>query len=307
MTLREAYQYYISLYKDRIEAVNKNYRYNMEKYVLKYIGMNEIETLLPSLINKVVGEMTGKGQTTINSVYNDLRFVLRNAYMDGLLDKDISTAIRKPKAKRGNGRRALTPAEREAVISVAQTNRMYYAFLFMILCGCRPSEAYAITREDIDFEEGTVHIRGTKTRASDRVVPCPSVILAIARNSLTGEITRSETGLKVSQECQKRIWKRFWASCHEYLGGQFYRNAPCDPYPFGRDLTAYNLRHEYCTELARRGVDIRITQKLMGHSSPDMTLKVYTNLSDLDVCSDELKKIINNIAWGSLQDDNNVI
>lgn len=71
---------------------------------------------------------------------------------------------------------------------------------------------------------------------------------------------------------------------------------------FGKDLTAYNLRHEYCTELARRGVDIRITQKLMGHSSPEMTLKVYTNLSSDDINTDDLKRIINNSAWGSLQD-----
>ena len=295
MTLREAYQFYTSLYKDRTEAVNKNYNYNMEKYVLKYIGMHEIETLVPSVINMVVGEMAGKGQTTVNSVYNELRFTLRNAYMDGMLDKDISNAIRKPRAKKDNERRALTPLEREAVIEVAQTDKKYYAFLFMILCGCRPSEAYAITREDIDFKKQTVHIRGTKTKASDRVVPCPTVILKIARKSLTGEITRSETGLKVTLECQKRIWKQFWADCHKYLGGRFYRNAPCEPYPFGKDLTAYNLRHEYCTELARCGIDIRITQKLMGHASPEMTLRVYTNLSDDDVDTEDVRRVINRI------------
>lgn len=77
------------------------------------------------------------------------------------------------------------------------------------------------------------------------------------------------------------------------MGGEFYRNAPCAPYPFGQDLTPYNLRHEYCTDLARKGVDIRITQKLMGHASYEMTLKVYTNLSDDDILNEKIFDAVN--------------
>lgn len=165
----------------------------------------------------------------------------------------------------------------------------------MILCGCRPSEAYAIRKEDLDYEKETVHIRGTKTRLSDRVVPCPRIILTLAEKSLYGEITTSQTGLKVTKEAQVRIWHSFKADCHKYLGGAFYRNAPCEPFPFGMDLVPYNLRHEYCTELARRGVDIRITQRLMGHASPEMTLRVYTNLSDDDICTDQVREIVNDL------------
>lgn len=74
---------------------------------------------------------------------------------------------------------------------------------------------------------------------------------------------------------------------------ELYQNIKARRIELGDDLTAYNLRHEYCTELARNGVDIRITQRLMGHSSYEMTLKVYTNLTDQDICTDEVRKIIN--------------
>lgn len=296
MKLRELYNYYMAVYRnERSQAVAKNYAYNMERYVLRYIGDKDINCITPSELQLLLNGMKGKSQTTTRSVYNDLVLMLRHAYMDGYTDRDMSGALVKPKAKRTESRRALTPEERQAVIAVAQTDRRYYAFLFMMLCGCRPSEAYAIRKEDIDFEAETVHIRGTKTEHSDRVVPCPRIILALAEKSLYGAITASQTGLNVTKEAQRRIWHSFYIDCHKYLGGAMYRNAPCAPYPFGQDLTPYNLRHEYCTELARRGVDIRITQRLMGHASPEMTLRVYTNLSDDDICTAEIKSIINEL------------
>ena len=59
-----------------------------------------------------------------------------------------------------------------------------------------------------------------------------------------------------------------------------------DPsYPLAPDLVAYCLRHEYCTELARKGVDIRQAQKLMGHATIIMTANIYTNLDNSDILS----------------------
>jgi integrase len=295
-TIRELYNFYIPMYRDeRSPRTQQNYQYNMEKYILRYIGEKDISAVKLSEIQILLNQMKGMAETPIRSVYGDLKLMLRHAYIDEYICRDFATLLHSPQHSRGGFRRALTPLERGAVIEVAQTDQKYTGFLFMMLCGCRPSEAYAITKDDIDFEAETVHIRGTKTKASDRVVPCPTILLNIAEKSLYGFITASQTGLQVTKEAQVRIWHSFFIDCHKYLGGKIYRNKPVEPYPFGKDLVPYNLRHEYCTNLARNGVDIRITQKLMGHASPEMTLRVYTNLSDEDVCTDEVRKIVNNL------------
>ena len=239
-TIRDLYNFYVSVYrKDRSDIVKRNYKYNMERYMLKYIGDKAIQDVSPTEL------------------------------LDSKQQKHLCKYLS------------------------ANMNLTALCVMLSLYTGLRVGEICGLMWQDIDFEKETVHIRGTKTVLSDRVVPCPRIILTIAEKSLTGEITRSETGLKVSNECQRRIWKQFWTDCHKYLGGKIYRNKPVPPYPFGDDLTAYNLRHEYCTELARNGVDIRITQRLMGHSSYEMTLKVYTNLTDQDICTDEVRKIIN--------------
>ena len=41
-------------------------------------------------------------------------------------------------------------------------------------------------------------------------------------------------------------------------------------------MTAINFRTTFATMAVASGVDIRTAQSLMGHSTPEMTLKVYT-------------------------------
>ena len=57
------------------------------------------------------------------------------------------------------------------------------------------------------------------------------------------------------------------------------RRAIVDPV-IADDLTPYCLRHDYCTRLAKAGVDIRTAQKLMGHSTIQLTANVYTHVDE---------------------------
>ena len=50
----------------------------------------------------------------------------------------------------------------------------------------------------------------------------------------------------------------------------------------------------YCSDLARRGIDIRVAQRLMGHSSISITADIYTHVQDeqiLDNAAQILGKI----------------
>lgn len=305
MTLNELYDLYMGIYRcERSDAVSQNYRWNMCKYILNYIGGKDISEITLSEVQMLLNNMRGKSATTIRSVYGDIKLIFRHAYIDEYICRDFAPLLTKPKCLKGGFRRALTPLERATVIEVAQTDQRYLGFLFMMLCGCRPSEAYAMEKEDLDYENETCHIRGTKTELSDRIVPCPRIILGLAEKTACGLLILSQTGLRVTKENQGRIWKSFFTDCHKHLGGKMYRNAPAAPFPFGRDLTPYNLRHEYCTNLARNGVDVRITQKLMGHASPEMTLRVYTNLSNEDICTDQVRAIVNNLQACARLDSN---
>ena len=152
-TLRDLYRFYTEIYRtERSEAVKKNYRYNMEKHILKHIGDREIGTITLSEVQILLNQMKGMSQTSIRSVYNDLKLIFRHAYIDEYISRDMAPYLTSPKGLKGEHRRALTPSERETVLHVGQTKRKYYAYLFMMLCGCRPSEAFSVTKDDLDYE-----------------------------------------------------------------------------------------------------------------------------------------------------------
>ncbi len=44
------------------------------------------------------------------------------------------------------------------------------------------------------------------------------------------------------------------------------------------DLKFHDLRRTFCSLLAQNGVSTAVTQRLLEHSSPNMTNKVYTNV-----------------------------
>ena len=44
------------------------------------------------------------------------------------------------------------------------------------------------------------------------------------------------------------------------------------------DLKFHDLRRTFCSLLAQNGISTAVTQKLLEHSSPNLTNKVYTNV-----------------------------
>lgn len=264
-------------------ATAKTTEYIARHYILDEIGTMKIQDIKAHHLQRILNSHKGMSNTTIKGIYAGIRYMFRKALEYELIDKDPSEFLIKPKGS-SKTRRALTEEERKAVIEVAKTKRMYYGYLLMILCGCRPTEAWECKGSDVVVREGQplLHIRGTKTKASDRFVPINEELYRILKKiDVSNYISLTDQGNKIGGNANRR-WKHFTYHVNRYMGAKTYRNQLLE-YPFGQDLSPYNLRHEYCTDLARHGVDIRIAQKLMGHSTMRMTADIYTDLESLDI------------------------
>lgn len=169
---------------------------------------------------------------------------------------------------------------------VAKTDRRFYLFLLMLDCGCRPSESAEVKGMDIMVKDDIplLHIRGTKTVNADRVVPIPPSLYDLIKDTPPFEyVARYGSKGKITLDNRNRLWKSFKRQLNIAMGCKMYRNELLPPYPVAPDLVPYCLRHTYCTNLARKGIDIRMAQKLMGHSDITLTANIYTNLDDNDV------------------------
>src|SRR5690606_13111858 len=56
-----------------------------------------------------------------------------------------------------------------------------------------------------------------------------------------------------------------------------------------RDIRLHSLRHTYASYLARAGYQPAVIQRLLGHSTPDLALRVYTHVMDEDLVDARLE------------------
>ena len=164
----------------------------------------------------------------------------------------------------------------------------------MLDCGCRPSEAAEVKGMDIQLRENIplLHIRGTKSKNADRVVPIPTSLYDLIKDTPPFEYVACYGSKgKITLGNRNRLWQSFKRQLNIAMGCKMYRNELMPPYPVAPDLVPYCLRHTYCTNLARKGIDIRMAQKLMGHSDISLTANIYTNLDENDIL--DVAKILN--------------
>lgn len=276
----------IDTYKTRQkEITRKKYVGRVRHCILEVIGQLQLKQVKPIHCQEVLNLQSGKSKAQINEVYQALNFIFSKAVENKLILENPAKNIVKPSGTKTH-RREITEIERAHIIKVAKTDRRYYMFLLMLFCGCRPSEAAECMGKDIKMIEGfpVLHIRGTKSSNADRMVPIPMELYQLIMNTPKNEyISVYSTGSKIEFEHRNRLWKSFKRQLNISMGCKMYRNQLIPPYPVAPDLVPYCLRHTYCTDLARAGVDIRVAQKLMGHSSIALTANIYTHINNNDL------------------------
>ena len=59
-------------------------------------------------------------------------------------------------------------------------------------------------------------------------------------------------------------------------------------------MTAINFRTTFCTMMVASGVDIKTAQALMGHATPEMTLKIYAKQEESRIPDGTVKSYAQN-------------
>lgn len=172
--------------------------------------------------------------------------------------------------------------------------------MLVLYAGLRPSEAFALYRDQID--ETTIHVRNgshfehgqlvitegkPKSDAGVRDIPIlPPLLPVIKALPKEGLVCRSTKGFPVSQSAYKRNWTAFIHLLEQVHNGkepnparwQYEKESSLwNPLP---KTDMYSLRHSFCSMLYDAGVDVKTAQYLMGHSDLEVTLKIYTHLSE---------------------------
>lgn len=278
----------VDTYKTRQkEITKKKYVGNMRHNILGQVGTMPLKSVKPIHCQEVLNMQAGKSKAQIAEVCQTLKFIFGKAYENGLIATNPAEHIIKPIGTK-TYRRTITENERTHLLKVADNDPRFTLFLLMLYCGCRPSEAMEAQGRDISKMDGypVLHIRGTKTARADRYVPIPNEFYQkIKKTEPFSYIAPNAAGRKHNESSYKRVCANLRREMNISMGCQVYRNQLIPPLPLADDFVPYDLRHTYCTDLQKKGVDIRTAQYLMGHADIKMTANIYTHADNSTVIS----------------------
>ena len=309
ITLNEMFEYYISnkKYKGRNLAENtvNNYRMMYDKNVKNSIlGNMKLSDIKKVNVTYFYGELQEKGisygtisffQKLLSSVFNmalDNELIRNNPTKRAL---DTVNGVHKRKE-------ALTTSQQEGFLSYLykQDRDMYRKVAFLIGTMCRISEFAGLTWDDVDMENRVItidHQLQYKKFGDEK----PKYYINPTKNTHTRKIPMTDEVYEILCELHKYYFilrkehcidgkkdfifltksgKLININTFNYdLKKAVERYNETAEYKIG-EISAHTLRHTGCTRDAEDGMDIKVLQYIMGHSSTQITNNIYNHVNE---------------------------
>jgi integrase/recombinase XerD len=155
-------------------------------------------------------------------------------------------------------------------------------FTLIYAYGLRITEAVTLPVSAVDSKQMVLHVVGKRNK--ERILPLTESILQMLRE----------------------VWKTHHSPRWLFPSRRLVTHLPDataraafikarDACGFSSDFRPHSLRHSFATHMLQRGVDIRIIQILLGHSSLRST-EIYTHLTE--PLRDQLRKLLSQTTDG---------
>jgi integrase len=247
-------------------------RSRMDKHILPVLGDHPIGAIKPSTMSAAVASWTQTlAPGLVGQVLRQLRQILDAAVADGIVASNAAKAVKPPTTPR---RRDVHLSDDDIRTIIGATPERYRGLVLALVgLGLRISEACGLLVSDIDFLRKTVHVRQQrrpggelgklKTASSGRDIPADDVVLSALAEQIRrwprddGRVFSSVTGRALTKAIAGHVFEGVEKTT-------------------GIEASPHSCRHYFGASLISAGVSVVAVSGWLGHSSPEITWRVYS-------------------------------
>ena len=242
---------------------------------------------------KEVKERRGLSSLTVRNTRRYLIMALDQAVKEGLIIRNVSRDVDPPKLIK----KEIIPLTKDNVAILVQVAKQvggmpHMAILLALSTGARLGELFGLRWDCVDLDKGIIYIKrsiitshGTKgtfqepkTAKSRRQIPLPD------------EVAKELWKYKKWQEWHKQLLGDKWQENDLVLASAWGRVVETsnfssktfkellDKAGISRKVKFHDLRHTHATLLLLQGVNPKVVQERLGHSTISMTLDTYSHV-----------------------------
>lgn len=271
------------------QTTAQTYNMLLKNHILPILGVYNLGNISVDKVIELITQMKSKeySMSTISFVFRLLNTILNDAVEFKLIKDNPCKHVKTIKNYHTREQHVLSKEEQE---KLEKTNDL--SILLALYTGMRIGELCGLKWSDIDWDVKTISVCRTIQRVRQKD----------GKTKLVENSPKTESSFRIiplSDKLQERL-KVMSIGSNEYILGKNGR--PCDPRVLQRKLKAitvnngindihfHSLRHTFATRMVAAGADMKTVSMLLGHSTVNTTLNIYTH-SCMDLKKEAIKKL----------------